>query len=38
MTIPQIRVMADELGYTVSGNLKADIITSFLAAQSEAQR
>lgn len=34
MTIGEIRSIAEEKGYTLSGTLKADIITSFLAAQT----
>ena len=37
MTVAQIRVLADELGYSISGTLKTDIITSFLSAQTAAK-
>ena len=33
MTVAEIRALAADLGYTLSGTLKADIIGSFLAAQ-----
>lgn len=37
MTIAEIQALAAELGYSISGTLKADIIASFLAAQEAAQ-
>ncbi len=36
MTIAEIRALAADLGYTLSGSLKADIIASFLAEQEAA--
>lgn len=32
-TIAQIKVLASELGYSISGNTKAALISSFLDAQ-----
>ena len=36
MTIAQIKTLADEQGYSVSGNVKSLIIESFLEAQDKA--
>ena len=36
MTKAEILVIAEELGYSVSGSTKAAVITSFLAAQTAA--
>jgi hypothetical protein len=33
MTIAQIEALAEELGYTITATLKADIIEEFLAQQ-----
>lgn len=33
MTISEIKALADELGYTITANKKADIITEFLEQQ-----
>lgn len=37
LTKAQIRTVADEKGYTVTGTTKAELITSFLSAQSTAE-
>ena len=34
MTIAQIEALAEELGYTITRTLKADIIDEFLAQQN----
>jgi hypothetical protein len=34
MTIAQIEALAEELGYTITKTLKADIIDEFLAQQN----
>ena len=34
MTIAQIEALAEELGYTITKTLKADIIHEFLAQQN----
>ena len=36
MTISDIKALADEQGYSVSGNVKSLIIESFLEAQEKA--
>ena len=36
MTISEIKALADEQGYSVSGNVKSLIIESFLEAQEKA--
>lgn len=36
LTIAEIKKLAASLGYTISGSTKADLITSFLAAQAAA--
>ncbi len=33
----QIRDLADELGYSISGDTKAELVTSFLSAQAAAE-
>ncbi len=35
MTIPEIKALAEEQGYSVSGNVKSLIIESFLEAQEK---
>lgn len=37
LTEKQIRTLAERNGYTISGNTKAELITSFLSAQSTAE-
>lgn len=36
LTIAEIKQLAESLGYTISGSTKAELITSFLAAQAAA--
>ena len=36
LTIAEIKKLAESLGYTITGSTKADLITSFLAAQEAA--
>nr|DAP48496.1 MAG TPA: SAP domain [Caudoviricetes sp.] len=33
MTVAQINILAAELGYSISGKTKTELITSFLAKQ-----
>lgn len=35
MTISEIKVVASELGYSISGKTKAELIESFLIEQGE---
>lgn len=37
LTVTQIRTLAERLEYTISGSTKAELITSFLSAQSTAE-